>query len=50
MRFWDHEILNNLEVVLEAIRLNLENPHPDPLPEREREFKGTGNNAQGGRK
>ena len=37
LRFWDHEVLKQKESVLEAIRLALENPHPSPLPKRERE-------------
>lgn len=38
LRFWDHEVLQELDSVLEAIRLTLlEGPHPNPLPERERE-------------
>ncbi len=37
IRFWDHEILTQKESVLEKIRLVLENPHPSPLPKRERE-------------
>ncbi len=36
LRFWDNEILNQINDVLEAIRLALD-PHPNPLPERERE-------------
>lgn len=36
--FWNHQVLNELPFVLEAIRLVLENhPHPNPLPKRERE-------------
>ena len=37
LRFWDHEVLNETETVLEVIRLALEDPHPRPLPFRERE-------------
>ena len=36
LRFWDHEVLSEPETVLEAIRLALEDPHPNPLPFRER--------------
>ncbi len=37
IRFWDHEVLRNLEAVLEAIRLRLvDAPSPPPLPNRER--------------
>lgn len=37
LRFWDDEVLKHKESALEAIRLALENPHPSPLPKRERE-------------
>ncbi|GEM_PF-798265 len=36
LRFWDHEILRNTTEVLEKVIYILNNPHPDPLPERER--------------
>lgn len=36
LRFWDNEVFNNIEGVLETIRHALLTPHPDPLP-RERE-------------
>lgn len=45
LRFWDHEVLQELDSVLESIRLALTNPHPHPLPERER---GKENRASGG--
>ncbi len=35
IRFWNHEVLNLTESVLEKIRLVLD-PHPNPLPARER--------------
>lgn len=36
LRFWNNEILTELEDVLEQIKLALdEYPHPDPLPEGE---------------
>jgi very-short-patch-repair endonuclease len=35
-RFWDNQIFNNLEGVLEMIRDVLLTPHPDPLPQGER--------------
>ena len=36
LRFWNHEILNETQAVLEQIRLGLiESPHPNPLPEGE---------------
>ncbi len=37
LRFWDHQIFNHLEGVLETIRNALLTPHPDPLPQGERE-------------
>ncbi len=32
LRFWDNQVFNNLESVLEHIRDALLTPHPDPLP------------------
>ena len=38
LRFWNNEVLQNIEGVLEAIRTALEAaPHPNPLPDGERE-------------
>jgi len=37
LRFWDNQVFSNLEGVLEAIRNALLTPHPDPLPQGERE-------------
>src|SRR5262249_23471625 len=37
VRFWNNEVLNNIESVLEAIRSELIPPHPGPLPQGERE-------------
>jgi very-short-patch-repair endonuclease len=37
LRFWDNQIFNNLEGVLEIIRNALLTPHPDPLPQGERD-------------
>lgn len=34
LRFWDNEVLKNIEGVLETIRRELLSPHPDPLPQR----------------
>ncbi|MBI3771622.1 MAG: endonuclease domain-containing protein [Gammaproteobacteria bacterium] len=34
-RFWNHEILNEIEVVLGQIYCCLNTPHPNPLPEGE---------------
>ena len=36
LRFWDNEVLGNLEGVLEMIRNAFLTPHPDPLPQGER--------------
>ena len=36
IRFWDHEVLQEIDAVLEAIRLHLSDPHPHPLPLRGR--------------
>jgi very-short-patch-repair endonuclease len=36
LRFWDNQVFDNLEGVLETIRDALLTPHPDPLPQRER--------------
>ncbi|MBI1866051.1 MAG: endonuclease domain-containing protein [Nitrospirae bacterium] len=36
LRFWDHDLLANTDAVLEQIAESLTNPHPGPLPARER--------------
>ena len=36
-RFWNNEVLSNIEGVLEAIGSELIPPHPGPLPQGERE-------------
>ncbi len=36
LRFWDSEVLSDIESVLETIRDALFTPHPDPLPQGER--------------
>ena len=36
LRFWDHDVLVNTEVVLEEIARAVADPHPSPLPGRER--------------
>jgi very-short-patch-repair endonuclease len=36
LRFWNNQVLNNMEGVLETIRNVLLTPHPDPLPQGER--------------
>ncbi len=37
LRFWDHKVLAKTEAVLERIVQVLGDPHPNPLPARERE-------------
>lgn len=42
LRFWNNEVLEDVEIVLDVIVRELEergiyHPHPDPLPSRERE-------------
>lgn len=37
LRFWNNEVLGNLEGVLNKILLELNTPHPSPLPQGERE-------------
>ena len=37
LRFWDNQVFDNLEGVLETIRDALLTPHPGPLPQGERE-------------
>lgn len=36
LRFWDNEVLTNLDAVLQQIAEAVSHPHPDPLPARER--------------
>jgi len=36
LRFWDNEVLQNMESVLEQIAIALKDPHPFPLPNRAR--------------
>ena len=36
LRFWNNEVLANIEAVLEQIYQALNNPHPYPLPKRAR--------------
>jgi len=36
LRFWDSEVLSDIEGVLETIQDVLFTPHPDPLPQGER--------------
>lgn len=37
LRFWDHDVLSNTDSVLEQITEAVIDPHPRPLPDRERE-------------
>jgi hypothetical protein len=39
IRFWDHEVMEDIEAVLERILEALRNPHPSPLPEGEGESR-----------
>ena len=32
LRFWNHEVLTNIEGVLQTLENALSSPHPDPLP------------------
>ena len=36
LRFWDNEVLQNMEAVLQQIAIALNDPHPFPLPNRAR--------------
>lgn len=36
LRFWDNDVLVNTEAVLQQISEALTDPHPSPLPTRER--------------
>ena len=36
LRFWDHEVMENIDGVLEEIAAAVGHPHPCPLPGRER--------------
>ena len=36
IRFWNNEILENMEGVLTSIMEEISHPHPNPLPSRER--------------
>ena len=39
LRFWDNDVMGNIEAVLLQIVEALSDPHPDPLPKRERANK-----------
>lgn len=49
LRFWDNEVLENIDAVLEQIAEVLMNPHPDPLPNRAREKDRFRRSADAGR-
>jgi very-short-patch-repair endonuclease len=36
LRFWDNEVMEDIEAVLERIAAVLSDPHPSPLPDRAR--------------
>ena len=40
LRFWDNEVLKNIDGVLEIIREKLVSPYPNPLPQGERGEEG----------
>ncbi|MCZ6525915.1 MAG: DUF559 domain-containing protein, partial [Gammaproteobacteria bacterium] len=40
MRFWNHEILGDIDAVLEGIHYFFNTPHPSLLPEGRRGKKG----------
>jgi len=44
LRFWDNEVISNLDGMLETISEALEGPHPDPLP-----LRGRGDRMKSGR-
>ena len=37
LRFWDNEVMEDIDAVLEQIAEALTDPHPNPLPNRARE-------------
>jgi very-short-patch-repair endonuclease len=37
LRFWDNEVLADVDAVVQQIYQSLDNPHPYPLPKRARE-------------
>jgi adenine-specific DNA-methyltransferase len=46
LRFWDHEVMQDIEAVLQQIAEALRYPHPNPLPSREREKRRSHSNLQ----
>lgn len=39
LRFWNNEVMEDIKAVLQRIAEALRNPHPNPLPDRERAKK-----------
>ncbi len=39
LRFWDNEVIKEIDAVMYRVAEALTNPHPYPLPGREREKK-----------
>jgi very-short-patch-repair endonuclease len=37
VRFWNNEVLTNMEGVMDRVLSILSDPYPDPLPKRERD-------------
>jgi very-short-patch-repair endonuclease len=48
LRFWDNDVLQNIDAVLERITPMLNDPHPGPLPDRARVKKKTGERTKYG--
>jgi very-short-patch-repair endonuclease len=42
LRFWDNEVMENIDAVLEQIMRTLSDPHPNPLPGRARAMEKIG--------
>jgi len=40
LRYWNHDVLNSTDAVLEDILDSVDRPHPSPLSERERGYEG----------
>jgi very-short-patch-repair endonuclease len=49
IRFWNHDVMNNIEGVKEVIVLNLTTPHPDLPPQVGKEKEGPALLSQGGK-
>jgi very-short-patch-repair endonuclease len=39
LRFWNSDVIENINGVLETIRTSINNPHPNLLPERDKELQ-----------